>query len=522
MASTAAPEFYPSHVSVAAGDKVSVYASAPASPCRLTISRVGRSTDEVARFDGIEISNHSIPAHADTSGCNWPVASEFEIGKDWLTGYYDLALTGPDGATSHHFICVRKSAQAPQAKAVVLLATNTYFSYNYWGGANSYAHVYDLITGERGPEEARAGAIGRLSRFRPMAQSMFAPPADAPRLINYDAREMGARAIPGDLAWMKENRPTPYDGSAGYLHKWEHRFAAWLEAEGYDIDYLTDHDFERGEDVLSGYRAALVVGHSEYWSGNQRSALEAFVDAGGNLAIFSGNTCYWKVRWEDGGDTLVAHKWRGEGEDPLWSDPATRIDGTHLWSHPAFDSPEAALTGLSFLYGGYHRLCMCVARGAAGYTIYDDEHWALEDTDLYYGDVLGAGVPLIGYENDGCPIQFDETGLPIPSAGFGVPENLEIIGLAPATIAESPRSPFPLLIPPEEPETLAGIAFGARDEAAVKRLMRGHAIMASFRRGDGEVFNAGTTEWAHGLAAGDPFVAKITHNVLSRFGLTTS
>jgi hypothetical protein len=44
--------------------------------------------------------------------------------------------------------------------------------------------------------------------------------------------------------------------------------------------------------------------------------------------------------------------------------------------------------------------------------------------------------------------------------------------------------------------------------------------MAAFARGNGEVFNAGTTEWAHGLAAGDPFVTRITRNVLERFGAT--
>jgi len=31
------------------------------------------------------------------------------------------------------------------------------------------------------------------------------------------------------------------------------------------------------------------------------------------------------------------------------------------------------------------------------------------------------------------------------------------------------------------------------------------------------VFNGGTTEWAHGLAAKDPFVTRITRNVLTRF-----
>jgi hypothetical protein len=51
-----------------------------------------------------------------------------------------------------------------------------------------------------------------------------------------------------------------------------------------------------------------------------------------------------------------------------------------------------------------------------------------------------------------------------------------------------------------------------------RRLLHGHAVMASFTRGAGEVFNGGTTEWAHGLAARDPFVERITRNVLSRFG----
>jgi hypothetical protein len=44
-------------------------------------------------------------------------------------------------------------------------------------------------------------------------------------------------------------------------------------------------------------------------------------------------------------------------------------------------------------------------------------------------------------------------------------------------------------------------------------------VMASFRRGRGEVFNGGTTEWAHALKAGDPFITQITRNVLKRSGL---
>ena len=63
------------------------------------------------------------------------------------------------------------------------------------------------------------------------------------------------------------------------------------------------------------------------------------------------------------------------------------------------------------------------------------------------------------------------------------------------------------------------MAYGADDPETIDRLMRGHSVLASFKRGEGEVFNSGTTEWVHGLGAKDPFVEQITHNVLERFGM---
>ncbi|WP_109354545.1 N,N-dimethylformamidase beta subunit family domain-containing protein [Sphingorhabdus sp. EL138] len=514
------PWFYPDKVSAGAGDTVTLFASAPASPCTLTVSRIGAAVEQVAKFENINIAHHETPADADTNGCGWPVAFSFEVGSNWRTGFYDLTLTGPDGAKSQHFICVRNHNAATKAKAVLILSTNTYAAYNYWGGRNSYADVAGLMTGKATPDESRAGAIGRLSRMRPYPQTMFAPPGDPPRLINYEPRYVGQMPIPGSLEWMQEHQPTPYDGSTCFLKKWEHVFTRWVEEQGYEIDFLTDHDFEDYPDALNDYETAMVVGHSEYWSVNQRFAVEHFIQQGGNFINFSGNSCYWKIRWEDDGKTMIAHKWAGENNDPLWANPTTRKDATHLWSHPEFDAPEARFLGLSFLYGGYHRIAMCAARGSAAYTIYNDEHWALADTDLYYGDCIGGDVPLIGYENDGCPIQFGEDGLPKPGGGLGVPENLEIIAMTPATLAESDRSPFPKVIPLEDREILTRVTFGEDTPDNRGKLTRGHAVMASFKCGKGEVFNAGTTEWVHGLAASNPFIEKISHNVLSRFGVT--
>jgi hypothetical protein len=503
---------YTDRLSLFPGERFTLHASASSPSCAVEIARVGREREAVFQAPAT-IGDHPTPAGADASGCGWPACLEIEVGRDWRSGYYDIRFSKPDGEAAHHFICVKADPARRRPRMVLVLATNTLHAYNYWGGASAYADVTALMSRRADLARAMAGAIGRLSTQRPFPPLLLAPPPDMPRLVNLERRGFEQRPWAGaDPAWSRAHGQSPYDGSAGFLNKWEHRFVAWAEGEGLEFDYLTDFDLDADPAALDPYGVVLLVGHSEYWSGPQRSAIDAFVEAGGRLACFSGNTAFWKVRWEDEGRTLVCHKWAGFEADPrAKADPA---QGTHLWSHPAFAWPEAATTGLSFLFGGYHRLGLCAARGAGGYTVHRDGHWALEGCDLYYGDVFGADIPLLGYENDGCPLTFGDDGLPAPVARVGVPKNLEIIASAPAAFAESP-SPWRPLIPPERLEVVAEIAHGSAEAQA--RTLRGHAVMASFRKGAGEVFNAGTTEWAHGLAANDPFVTRITRNVLARF-----
>jgi hypothetical protein len=61
---------------------------------------------------------------------------------------------------------------------------------------------------------------------------------------------------------------------------------------------------------------------------------------------------------------------------------------------------------------------------------------------------------------------------------------------------------------------LLGLLTGAPDILETRRY--GSAMVVSFERGDGEVFNAGTTEWVNGLTESDPFIDQITRNVLDR------
>jgi hypothetical protein len=502
---------YTDRLSVLPGDTFTLHASSDTGACRLTIARVGAERHVVLER-ALTIGAHPTPTHADRDGCGWPAAAEVPVGDDWRPGYYDIAIENDAGERAHHFVCVKAAKSARPAKAALVLATNTYHAYNWWGGANAYCDVTRLMSGKAPLAEAMEGAIGVLSTERPFPPMLIAAPDDVPRLVNMRKRGFQENPWASDVEWARKHRPSPYDRSAGFLNKWEHAFVRWAEREGIALDYLTDYDLDAEPGALDAYGVVVLAGHSEYWSARERDQIERFVDRGGRLAIFSGNTAFWKVRFENAGKTFVCHKWRG-----LDVEPNAGADATHLWSHPQFARPEAAITGLSFLFAGYHRLGLCVARGQGGYTVYRDKHWALEGCDLFYGDVIGDDVPLIGYENDGCRFAFGDDGLPKAVAHLGVPADLEIIALAPCAFGEA-ESGYRPLIPPEQLDTVAQIMFGDASPASQQRVLRGHAAMASFRRGKGEVFNGGTTEWAHALAAGDPYVERITRNVLRRFG----
>jgi hypothetical protein len=132
----------------------------------------------------------------------------------------------------------------------------------------------------------------------------------------------------------------------------EYPLIRFMERNGYDVAYQSGTDTHtRG--VPSPTRVFLSVGHDEYWSGPQRSKVEAARDERGvNLAFFSGNEVYWRVRWgeehpsEDGPRTMICYK---ESHASQRIDPK-RDEWTGVWRdgrsiNPLGPQPENALTG---------------------------------------------------------------------------------------------------------------------------------------------------------------------------------
>ena len=68
--------------------------------------------------------------------------------------------------------------------------------------------------------------------------------------------------------------------------------------------------------------------------------------------------------------------------------------------------------------------------GLGGYTVHRAGHWIFDGTGLGYGDVLGAGATVVGYECDGCVFTYRD-GLPYPTGEDGTPSTFEILGTCP-------------------------------------------------------------------------------------------
>jgi hypothetical protein len=237
---------------------------------------------------------------------NWAVSGAWAVPATATSGIYFVKLVRTDtGGASHIVFVVRDDAST--APLLFQTSDTTWQAYNNYGGNSLYTGL-------------PAGRAYKVSYNRPF----------------------NTRAVDGGQDWVFNS---------------EYPMVRWLEANGYDMSYTTGVDMDRAGGLLMNHRVFLSVGHDEYWSGAQRSHVEAARNAGVNLAFFSGNEIFWKTRWEpsmDGSGT--AHRTLVNYKETLANakiDPTTTWTGT--WRDPRFSAPpeggrpENALSGTIFM-----------------------------------------------------------------------------------------------------------------------------------------------------------------------------
>ncbi|MBY5591225.1 DUF4082 domain-containing protein [Rhizobium leguminosarum] len=249
---------------------------------------------------------------------NWAVSASWTAPDDAVSGVYIAKLVRQDGTSGSNHIPFIVRDDASHSDIVFQTADETWQAYNGWGGANLY--------GGNGPATGQgAGRAYAVSYNRPIA----------------------TRGGVGTFA-----------GPQDYLFGAEYAGIYWLEQNGYDVSYLSGVDVDRYGSLLLNHKTYVDAGHDEYWSGQQRTNVEAARDAGVNLMFWSGNEVYWRTRWgnaysSDGTPyrTLITYK-------ETWS-PSASIDPSNEWtgtfrdprlSPPAVGggNPENSLTGQLF------------------------------------------------------------------------------------------------------------------------------------------------------------------------------
>jgi hypothetical protein len=445
-------EAFAGGASVKAGGSLDFYFRNPAGSFNaavevpLTISRFGWP-DRLMRSTRVKVLNKTVPADASANGClAWGVGYRLDVPLHWPSGLY-WATVGADAQACAVPFVVRPASGKNGPAVLVQVPVTTAQAYNPYGGKSLYG--YNSSNGVPGTQ---------VSFNRP-----FADPLNP----SFDP--------------------------------WQPPLVRWLEKNGIAADFCTSLDLHVDGKLLSGYQLFLTVGHDEYWSRTMRNRLDAFVANGGNVAIFSGNTCWWQVRLEDlggNGRRMVCYKSRSA--DPGGT-PETK---TTYWWDLATPWPENSTIGLSFRSGA--AWTNAFPRPVSPFIVKQPGHWALAGTGLAAD--AGFGADVVGYETDAAQFRNGLDGRFYPSALDGAPATLQILAQADCS----------------QWDALAFQRHGLNERS-------GQAAIAIFSNGGGQgtVFNAGTTDWTYGLQGeldgqSPNAVGLITRNVVRKLSVPWS
>jgi hypothetical protein len=502
--------FYTDRLSYAPGTTVSFHASSTAPSFSLEIARDGGDAPPGECFDNIQAPLTRLRPGFIESGCDWPAAFRWRIPRDAPSGFYvaTARTNGADPRIQEHGFFVRSARPGQDARILLIGATSTWIAYNDWGGANHYHGDKSTAGMEFAP---------RLNIHRPWARGFIWLPEGAPRTPHEFEPPVGAIPRYPHVEFAFTRGFSKWYANAGWA-TYERRFALWAEANGYRIDCASQHDLHYDPELLDRYSCVVFIGHDEYWSWEMREAVDRYVERGGNVARFAGNF-FWQIRLEDEGRTQVCYKSCARERDPLIGSANERRVTTN-WEDRLVNWPGAKTFGLNASFGMYAHVGSQVQSGARGFTVYRPRHWAFAGTDLGYGDVLGAKPRILAYEVDGLDYTFRD-GLPYPTFSDGAPETVEILAMGPAFNTEiMPGRRGEESFYHDTAAQFALLRYGADTPESRDNASRGSGMIATFTRGEGQVFHAGSCEWVAGLIRRDPQVEIVTRNVLNRFAGT--
>jgi hypothetical protein len=350
------------------GQRISFHVSSQVGPYTIDVYRLGLQEKWMASVEPLAPpAAFPISRTAYKAGAQWPEAGSLDIPDTWPTGLYVarvqaqsiLTESAGDRPASYARRMTAPGSYAPgggpppldipfvvratakeRKRILVAISDTTYEAYNFWGGRSFYTY----------------GREGQPIFTSPQATSFIGP---------YACRISFLRGTAGN--WPEYDKKWQY---------WELPFLKWLERQSIAVDVCAESDLHFHTDLLDGYKLLVIVGHSEYWSGPMRDRVEDFVNKGGHVAVFAGNVCWWQVRFEDDGDTMVCYKLKE-------FDPASQSLATINWYEPDLGRPDTRFAGVTL--GGMPS----PVNDHLEFVVADATQWVFANTGLKNGDRFG-------------------------------------------------------------------------------------------------------------------------------------
>ena len=222
----------------------------------------------------------------------WKVNHKFQLPEETKSGVYagrfDFDLKGKSKRYHATFI-VRRAESKPKAPLLVLVSSSTWLAYNSTPFPTTH-----------GPGLIQMGT-GGLGNSHP----------SAPRYSCYSDHFNGQPTykIGMKVPWPAAGPNRTYIGG-GYSHllRGERFLHLWLDKHGYEYDVITDRDLDSNPELLNGYKAVCINGHSEYWSSRAYDGLDRYLKSGGAAVVMSGNTMFWRVSFDETGEVMECRK----------------------------------------------------------------------------------------------------------------------------------------------------------------------------------------------------------------------
>ena len=458
---------YPDLLSVIAGGTLRLHVGTDHPEFRVVMFRQGATLEQRQDFGWQATQNVGFnPGTADTDW-GWD-AYDFPIPADWPSGAYvamlwerdpnevvepDGGITTTAGKFGKALFVVRSAAPGRAARILYRVPLATFHAYNFTGGASLYSHSPGRVTMHR-PGGGTGGVVTDFEQPDQGDMDELDPASSRQTFEHYDAK-----------------------------------FIRWLEGNGFAVDYCADVDVhaDANLDLLHPYGVIVSVGHDEYWSTEMRANLAAYVAQGGNLAMFSGNTCWWRIHYDQ---DLAGFACNRDGSlanpnsDPWWI--AAKHDNTL--------QNENALIGVSYRNAGGW---WWGGRPLVGYTVQRPDHWVYEPG---VGPEFGTAQSLVGYECDGVELtaaSVDPAQPAVPTYQDGTPPSFLVLGVG--------RLP-------------GQWSFETRDPDSPTAAVAPHAATMGVYTASGTVFSGAAVDWARVLEAGEPTVVQVTGTVVRRLG----